>query len=90
MIFHYTIIPISKLYDNDQWYLMGELNKWIKVSNQRIGKIILNDNGSITVDISGVKNENVTLGFVNGKSRQQQTVICNIDSNGKATVTVPS
>ena len=87
---YYTMVPIINGYNVDQWYLAGEINKFIKVSNQRFNTINLNNNGSVSVEIQGLQNENVTVAFVNGKTKMQIVVICQIkDSSGKATVYAP-
>merc|ERR1712228_97673 len=74
----YTLIPIQNSND-DMWYLQGEVDKWITVSNQRFQEITRNDDGTIKVAINGQVGEEVRIAFVNANSFKQHNVTCIFD-----------
>eukprot|EP01084_Bolivina_argentea_P143820 252497_1 len=84
----YTLIPIDT-YGKDEWYLAGEIDKWITVSAQRFLSISRGSNNDISVSIQGEVGETVNVAFVNGSSMKQQVVPCKIGSSGKMTVKMP-
>jgi len=61
---------------------LGELGKWVPVSEARVSKVIDGPQG-LTVTINGVADEKVELAFAVGT--KVSTTICKIGSDGTAT-----
>ena len=84
----FTLIPINP-YTNNNWLLMGELNKWIKISPQRFTNIII-DNDTLNVIIYGAINETVIIGFVNKITLIKQEITCIIGKTQYVSITMPN
>ena len=88
----YTLIPIENvtgIHGEDIWYLAGEIDKWITMSNQRFEGIIRNNDGGIHVIVNGDNGEVVNIAFVNGKTLKQVIVSCKIDETEQVIVHMP-
>ena len=84
----YTVVPIYGTVSN-QWYLSGEIDKWITVSSQRFTKIKLINNGGISVNVIGGFNETINVAFVQYNTNKQQIVKCTIGESKTITITMP-
>eukprot|EP01084_Bolivina_argentea_P143823 252503_1 len=85
----YTLIPLDNMNQNG-WYLMGEIYKWIKVSKQRFVNINSNvEDQILEVIIIGIPNEIVNVGFVKLDTLKTVIISCKIDETQKMIITMP-
>lgn len=77
---YYIASPIMK----DGWAILGEQDKFITMSKQRIDSVSVSAAG-IKVMLNGVPHEKVNFSVRNPQGKVD-TLICNLESSGKAVV----
>ena len=86
----WTIAPV--LTDESSWVILGETSKFIKMSEQRIGDIVLSNN-VIIIHLFGVPQEVVTIAaiatYVNIIPENVEYLTCTIPDNGEITLQLP-
>merc|ERR1712129_269048 len=83
----YTAIPVT----TNGWYLQGEIEKWITVSQQRFKQMTRSEDGSLSVTIKGAVGENVKIAFVNvmNETMTQTIINCLFDESLQLIIKMP-
>lgn len=71
------------------WALLGELGKWVPVSEARFASVSTNGD-QISAVVVGQAGEQVALTFWHTVTRQPQVVRCTLPASGQATISAPN
>jgi len=87
---YYVVSNLVNAPASSSWVLMGEVDKFATVSSQRFKRIAYTDSthAALTVSVSGVAHERVTIGAysVSSTSTKLVQVPCVLNAQGAATV----
>lgn len=83
----FVLLHTAPVFSNG-WALLGELNKWVPVSDARFNDVNV-DGVSMSATVTGAVNEVVPVTFYDTSAGKVSTINCTIPESGRATVSVP-
>ena len=87
----WTVAPIL---DQNSWVILGETSKFIRVSEQRMGDIAYNKEGSVILQLRGAPQEVVTIAVIDSsgeiKVENVKYFKCTVPDIGVVTLEMPT